>query len=280
MSLEDFQTAVKPKVQGSWNLHTLLPSDLDFFVLLSSGAGVTGNRGQANYCIGNTYQDALAQYRVSKGLKGIALDLGMILSVGFAAENDDVMGNLRASGFSAIREEEYLAILDYVCDPTLPLQSAIKSQVATGMETPAALKNKGIEEPFWMRDPLFRTFYQMGTSTSNDDEDADAVDYEKLLGKAESLVAAEGVVCEGLVQKLCRALMIEAEAVDTAKPLHAYGVDSLVAVELRSWFTKEMGAEVAVFDIMGSGSIKDLAGVVAGKSQFVNGEVKVAVQEV
>ena len=60
MSLEDFQTAIKPKVQGSWNLHALLASEFDFFVLLSSAAGVTGNRGQANYCIGNTYQDALA----------------------------------------------------------------------------------------------------------------------------------------------------------------------------------------------------------------------------
>lgn len=278
MSLDDFHTAIKPKVQGSWNLHTLLPSDLDFFILLSSGAGVTGNRGQANYCIGNTYQDALAQYRVFKGLKGIALDLGMILSVGFAAENDDVMGNLRASGFSAIREEEYLAILDYVCNPALPLQSALKSQVATGMETPAALKNKGIEEPFWMRDPLFRTFYQMGTSTTNGDEDVDAVDYEKLLATAESLAAAEAVVCEGLVNKFCRALSIEAEEVDTGKPMHAYGVDSLVAVELRSCFAKEMGAEVAVFDIMGSGSIRDLVGIVAGKSRFVNGEVKGAKQ--
>ena len=187
------------------------------------------------------------------------------------------MGNLRASGFSAIREEEYLAILDYVCDPALPLQSALKSQVATGMETPAALKDKGIEEPFWMRDPLFRTFYQMGTSTSNDNEDTDAVDYKALLGTAESLAAAKAVVCEGLVKKLCRALMIEAEAVDIEKPLHAYGVESLVAVELRSWFTKEMGAEVAVFDIMGSGSIKELAGAVAGKSQSAIGEVKVAV---
>lgn len=151
-------------------------------------------------------------------------------------------------------EEEYLAVLDYVCDSALPLQSRFKSRVPTGMETPAALKNKGIEEPFWMRDPLFRTFYQMGSSTSNDDEDADAVDFEKLLGKAESSAAAEAVVCEGLVQKLCSALMIEAEAVDTAKPLHLYGVDSLVAVELRSWFAKEMGAGVAVFDFMWSGS--------------------------
>ena len=39
--------------------------------------------------------------------------------------------------------------------------------------------------------------------------------------------------------------------VDTGKPLYAYGVDSLLAVELRNWFGKEIGAEVAIFDIMG-----------------------------
>ena len=117
----------------------------------------------------------------------------------------------------------------------------------------------------------------MGSSTSNDDEDADAVDYEKLLGKAESSAAAEAVVCEGLVQKLCRTLMIEAEAVDTAKPLHGYGVDSLVAVELCSWYAKGMGAEVAVFDIMGSGSSRGLAGVVAGNDKFFHGEATVAI---
>ena len=122
-----------------------------------------------------------------------------------------------------------------------------------------------------MCDPFFPTFYRTDTSH---------VDYEKSLGTAKSSVAAEAVVCEGLVQKLCRALMNEAEAVDTGKPLHSCGVDFLVAVELRSWFTKEMGGEMAVQDIMESGSIKDLAAeVVAGNSQFVNAEVKAAVQE-
>ena len=93
-----------------------------------------------------------------------------------------------------------------------------------------------------MRDPLFRTFYHMDTSTRNDDEDADVVDCEMLLGTAESSAAAEAVVCEGLVQKFW---MIKAEAVDTREPLHTYGVDSLVAVEL---FTKEMGAKAAAFE--------------------------------
>ena len=39
-------------------------------------------------------------------------------------------------------EEEYLAIFDYVCDPALPLQSRLKSRVATGMETLAALEEQ------------------------------------------------------------------------------------------------------------------------------------------
>lgn len=34
----------------------------------------------------------------------------------------------------------------------------------------------------------------------------------------------------------------------------------LMAVELHSWFAKELGAEAAVFDIMGSGSIRRIGG--------------------
>ena len=31
------------------------------------------------------------------------------------------------------------------------------------------------------------------------------------------------------------------------KRMESYGVDSLVAVELRNWFAKEMAADIAVF---------------------------------
>ena len=71
--------------------------------------------------------------------------------------------------------------------------------------------------------------------------------------------------------------MIEAEAVVTWEPLHAYGVNFLVAVELRSWLTKEMGSKAAALNTMENGSSKGLAGVVAGKNELVNGEATVAV---
>jgi hypothetical protein len=89
MTVEDWYAAARPKVQASWNLHEALPKDLDFFILLSSSSGMVGNRGQANYCAGNSYQDALARHRVLIGLKATSLDLGTILSVGFIAENID-----------------------------------------------------------------------------------------------------------------------------------------------------------------------------------------------
>lgn len=44
MTHDMWQAAIKPKMQGAWNLHELLPRDLDHFVMLSSAVDVLGNR--------------------------------------------------------------------------------------------------------------------------------------------------------------------------------------------------------------------------------------------
>ena len=46
--------------------------------------------------------------------------------------------------------------------------------------------------------------------------------------------------------------------------MHTYGVDSLVAVELRNWFSRSLKLDVAIFDIVG-GSIDALTATVVGK---------------
>lgn len=60
--------AIRPKVDGTWNLHNLLPKDLDFFVLFSSACGLMGYYGQSNYASANTFMDAFVQYRQNLGL--------------------------------------------------------------------------------------------------------------------------------------------------------------------------------------------------------------------
>ena len=50
------------------------------------------------------------------------------------------------------------------------------------------------------------------------------------------------------------------------RPPRVYGIDSLLAVELRNWFAKVWKADVAVFDITGQESIAPLGGTAARRS--------------
>ncbi|KAF1828904.1 reducing type I polyketide synthase [Decorospora gaudefroyi] len=271
MSLEDYLAATRPKVQGSWNLHKLLPKHMDFFILLSSGSGVFGGPSQSNYGSGNAYQDALARYRSTVGEKAVSLDLGMILSVGFAAERAEVMDMLRSRGYMPIRETEFLAMLEYHCDPLLSVPSTLQAQVATGIETPASLRAKGIDEPVWMPKPLFRNMYQMDNAGNDTADGAERwVDFQALLGGAHSVGDAGEIVTEALTRKLAKALSMPVDDIDAAKPMHVYGVDSLVAVEMRNWLAKALKADVAVFELMGNTSIASLGIFVAVKSQYLS----------
>lgn len=120
-----------------------------------------------------------------------------------------------------------------------------------------------------MHDPLFKQMYQIRTVGGSVDSAEDSVNYDLLLAAAESHQSAVDIINDAIVRKLCKALMIEAQDVDSSKPLHEHGVDSLVAVELRTWLLKDLGAEVAVFDMMSGSSLRALAELVAGRSSLV-----------
>jgi hypothetical protein len=82
MCLSDWGAAIKPKVDGTWNLHEATKSSpLDFMVLFSSFSGIMGQRGQANYASANTFLDAFVQYRHANGLPASVLDIGPIEDV-------------------------------------------------------------------------------------------------------------------------------------------------------------------------------------------------------
>ena len=67
MSRAQWQTPIRSKVNSSLNLHSVLPAELAFFVLLSSSAGLLGNLGQTNYATGCTLKDALCRLESARG---------------------------------------------------------------------------------------------------------------------------------------------------------------------------------------------------------------------
>ena len=267
MTLKTFNAAIKPKVDGSWNLHKLLPRDLEFFILLSSACGITGVRGQANYASGNTYQDALARHRIRNGQKAVSIDLGMIVSSGYVADRPQVLEGMKRLGYPPLHEAELLSLLEYHCDPALPLLSPLKCQVIIGLETPASLRAQNIEEVYWMNRSQFRAMHQMDSTSNTARGDAeDTTENTVLLSGAKSVADAAKIISESLVKKLSRILSMPQEDIDSSRPMHVVGVDSLVAVEVRNWFGKELNTEIMIFEILGNNSIFDLSLGVARRS--------------
>ncbi|TGO56523.1 hypothetical protein BCON_0076g00010 [Botryotinia convoluta] len=88
ISHENFKAIVKPKVHRAWNIHNgLLNSKLDFFVSLSSVAGVLGNRQQSAYSATSTFLAAFTRYRRFLGLSASCITLGQLRGVGCVADN-------------------------------------------------------------------------------------------------------------------------------------------------------------------------------------------------
>ncbi|GKT43550.1 highly reducing polyketide synthase azaB [Colletotrichum spaethianum] len=272
MSLENWEAAILPKVVGSRNLCNLLGDKVDFFVFLSSFVSIIGNPEQANYAAGGTFQDALAHKLVAQGINAVSIDLPIVEGVGYVAEKPELWDYLRSTGWSHISEDEFYAVLDYHCRPADKPVEVSRAQVIPRLWLPQETAVEGYQSQSWAEDPLFSHLQQTDNDkTVGSSETNKTLNHKALLQGASSWEQVESIVLDALLLKIARMLSIEVSNLEISKPLHAYGIDSLTAVELRSWLMKELGAEVSVFDITNNSSISHLAVVAAKKSNLAPG---------
>ncbi|PWY75103.1 polyketide synthase [Aspergillus heteromorphus CBS 117.55] len=267
LTYESWKSTTGPKAQGSWNLHELLPRGMDFFVLMSSVSGIFGAISDSGYAAGNTFKDGLARYRVGIGEKAVSLDLGPILTAGYFNDNPDSRAHFLANSvLDEITESELHALLDIHCAPNPNPLTRLTSQVVVGI-TPTTL-TKGLHKADWLDRPLFRhlSATDPAHSSNSNARSAEGIsNLPALFAAAESTTEATGIAMRATREKLSLMLSVPADQIDTDKPLHQYGVDSLAAVELRNWFARELGADIAMFDILGGASVASVVGLAVGK---------------
>ncbi|KAH8890390.1 hypothetical protein GQ53DRAFT_721621 [Thozetella sp. PMI_491] len=270
MTYAQWRETTGSKVQASWNLHALLPDGLDFFVLLSSLAGIYGSITQANYSAGCSFQDALARYRTSRGQKAISLDLGWMRNIGIVAETASYQQVRQAANdMAAIEDTELVALLELYCDPDRPILPSAQSQLLVGAVTPADCLSRGLAPPTLALRPMFSGFSMIVGKNGSDRVDGGdgGPSFASLFRQATEAAERGEVVVQGLATKLARAMSIAVDDVEPSKQLSDYGVDSLMAVELRNWIAKDFGVNLAVFEIMGARTIAAIGTLVAEKSE-------------
>jgi NAD(P)-dependent dehydrogenase (short-subunit alcohol dehydrogenase family) len=246
MHVSKWMDSLKPKVEATWNLHALLSLDMDFFIMLSSMAGILGTTSQAAYNAAGTFQDAFASFRNTQlGWPATTtLDLGMVVGVGYVADRADTHSQLLSQGFESILEAECLALIE-ACLPVRPgLQERFEPHVIepgniiTGI-WPARFAEKGNSSRALYSAPQFAHARQMGLLVAAGGDVGEKVDVSgggeqrirETLPLAESMAEAEELVLSAVVAKLASLLMLpEAEIMGDSQSMSSYGLDSLVAV--------------------------------------------------
>lgn len=259
MTLQDYQDALRPKVQGTLNLHQhLSPRSLDFFILLSSAAGIIGNNGQANYASACTFQDAFARHCTRLGMPMRSLDLGMIEGAGYVSQNPDSLRFLTAQGFQSVKLRELFALLDYAISQ--PIQSIDDSQLIVGLAAP--------EENNVPPNLLDAKFTSLRSRTTTTNAIAAPESIQSSIRKASSPTEAQQLMVTAIVSQISKVLVLPVEDIDPSKSITAYGGDSLTAVELRNWFSKTANAPVGIMEILSDKSIEKLAGETLVRSRL------------
>lgn len=266
MTWDQWQAVVAPKVSGAWNFHHALQNTpLDFFIALSSAAGAVGNRGQAAYAAANCFLNAFVQYRLKLGLPASSIDLTAVSNVGYLVENAERQAQVAENlGSETISEAEVLALIAAaICGR---MQRNCNNHCITGLKI-----GPDTQELFWVDDAKFKHLKAAAeTAQERLSSAAPTISLSNALKSAKSYEQAAQLVCEGLLTKVSAVLMVPREEMDASKPIVVYGLDSLVAIEIRNWITRELDASLQVLELLTSSSIAALADLILKKSRLVS----------
>jgi polyketide synthase 5 len=225
-----------PKVYGAWNLHTATADQpLDWFCSFSSAAALVGSPGQGAYAAANSWVDAFTLWRRAQGLPATAIAWGAWAQIGRAtalAESSDtaIAPDEGAYAFEALlrHDRAYTGYAPITGTPWLTM--------------------------FAERSPFaeaFRSTGQSATGTSKLRAELDELPLDEWPTRLRRLISDQVSV-------------ILRRSVDPDRPLLAYGLDSLGALELRTRIETETGIRITSSDIS-TITIRGLAGLLCEK---------------
>ncbi|KAK4224395.1 lovastatin nonaketide synthase [Podospora fimiseda] len=273
MTLQQMNVVLGPKIDGSYNLDDIFRDEpLDFFLLLSSSVIIVGNSGQSNYAAANGYVNALVRHRRKRGLAASAVDIGHVAGIGYVeTAGQHVWDQLERAGIPRISETELHRMFAESIQAGYPSPS--DSQIGNGVSFMDSVVTTGVRAirddedvtGLWFEDPFF-SHGIVESSSASSGSTSDQQDQKKnLLPIRDQIAAASNeeevldVLQQDFAAKLCSILQTSSDALDHDAPLVELGMDSLVAVKVRSWWLKELKVDIPVLKLVGGSSLADIS---------------------
>uniref|UniRef100_UPI001C550A9A SDR family NAD(P)-dependent oxidoreductase n=1 Tax=Amycolatopsis anabasis TaxID=1840409 RepID=UPI001C550A9A len=243
LSVGQMDRVLRTKAETALSLHQLTEDfDLSAFVLFSSAAGLMGSAGQGNYAPGNSFLDALAQYRRANGLVATSIAWGHWAGGGIG--EGAVEEGLRRSGVLSMAPDLAIKALQQALDDDETFLAVADIEwdrvVRAAAGTPLS--------------PMLRDLPEIRRLTAGTTGANGAGEPGTLL---ERLAGAREADRERVVLDLVRtsvAAVLGYSTSDEVEPRRAFqelGFDSLTAVALRNRLTAAIGAKLPttlVFD--------------------------------
>lgn len=265
MARDAMDKVLQPKVQGSIVLDELFRDnkDLDFFVFFSSLVGVLGNAGQANYSAANLFMVSLAEQRRRRGLAASVMHIGPILGVGYVSQNSQASKAIfsRASGLQFVSEHD---LHQHFAEAVVAGRPGLNGplEIATGLLRVPARPEK---TPFWFANPMTTHFIMntSGAAEASAKTSESKASVKALLLQAKTPNQVTDVLKDAFRQTICALFHLGATDLDDEtkfmnSALDEMGLDSLLAVEIRTWWMKTVQVNISVMKILSGLTIGEL----------------------
>ncbi|GFF62126.1 putative acyl carrier protein [Aspergillus udagawae] len=273
MKYDDWIKCLRPKVQGTWNVHHAIQAQehLEFFVVFGSISGVCGNSGQSNYAAANSFLESFSHYRRQLGQPCSILHLGPVEDAGMICGNDKVFQRMRSSAVRLLSETEVMEGLEQAIHMSRPsgtlrmtegpiASSASAGGVIVGLGRPSSDLTATFHTA-WSQDARFALYHNMETGKSKPKVTNDK--FRALVSRIEESPGIlnepeTGIFIRRELGRVITGYLGESHGL-SEEEMASYAIDSLMAIEIKDWVRGNMGMEISMDQTSRAGTVRELA---------------------